>query len=85
MTIEFNIRKTAEKFILKQDAKQRDRILKAIYALPYFGEIKKMAGSDRLYRLRVGDYRIFYEISSIKVTVILVEVIDADNRGQIYK
>lgn len=85
MTTKFNIRKTAEKFILKQDAKQRDRILSAIYALPYYGDIKRMTGYDNLYRLRVGNYRILYEVSSVDVTVILVDVIDADNRGQIYK
>lgn len=44
-----------------------------------------MVGSDNLYRLRVGNYRILYEVSSLDVTVILVDVIDADNRGQIYK
>lgn len=85
MTYEFNIRKKAMKFINKQDRNQQERILKAIYALPLIGDIKKMSGEDNLYRLRVGDYRILFEMSPKSNTVTLVDVTDADNRGQIYK
>ncbi len=85
MTYEYNIRKKAMKFILKQDAKQQDRLLKAIYALPLFGDIKKMAGYEKLYRVRVGDFRILFEMSPTSGNVTLVDITDADNRGQIYK
>ncbi len=44
-----------------------------------------MTGSDSIYRLRVGDYRILYELSLVDYTLTLVDIIDADNRGQIYK
>lgn len=85
MTYEYNIRKKAMKFIQKQDKKQQERIFKAIYALPIIGDVKKMAGEDKLYRLRVGDYRVLFEMSAKTNTVTLIDVTDADNRGQIYK
>ncbi len=85
MTYEYNIRKKAMKFIRKQDKKQQERIFKAIYVLPTLGDIKKMIGEDNLYRLRVGDFRILFEMSAKSNTVTLIEVTNADNRGQIYK
>ena len=60
MTYKYNIRKKAMKFIEKQEIQQRKRILKSIYSLPVTGDIKKLAGNDNLYRLRVGDYRILF-------------------------
>lgn len=85
MTYEYNIRKKAMKFISKQEKKQQERIFKAIYALPICGDIKKMIGEDNLYRLRIGDYRILFEMSAKSNTVTLIDITNADNRGQIYK
>ncbi len=85
MTYEYNIRKKAMKFIRKQDKKQQERIFKAIYVLPTLGDLKKMIGEDNLYRLRVGDFRILFEMSAKSNTVTLIDVTNADNRGQIYK
>ena len=72
MTYEYNIRKKAMKFIRKQDKKQQERIFKAIYVLPTLGDIKKMIGEDNLYRLRVGDFRILFEMSAKSNTVTLI-------------
>lgn len=44
-----------------------------------------MAGYKSLYRLRVGDFRVLYELSPISNTITLIDVMDIDNRGQIYK
>ncbi|MCM1008787.1 MAG: type II toxin-antitoxin system RelE/ParE family toxin [Ruminococcus flavefaciens] len=85
MNYEYNIRKKAMKFIRKQEKKQQERLLKAIYALPILGDIKKMSGEDNLYRLRVGDFRLLFEISPKSDKVTLIDVTNADNRGQIYK
>lgn len=52
MTYKIIIRPKALKFIEKQEDVQRNRIYKAIYNLPN-GDIKKMAGYTKLYRLRV--------------------------------
>lgn len=51
--------KQAAKFLKKQDAQIRKRIITAIENLP-LGDVKKLQGSD-CYRLRVGDYRIVFD------------------------
>ena len=84
MTYKYNIRKKAMKFIEKQEIQQRKRILKAIYSLPVTEDIKKLAGNDNLYRLRVGDYRILFLLSPENDKITLVDVTNAGNRGQIY-
>lgn len=81
MTYKIKIRPKALKFIEKQDKVQRIRIYKAIYNLPN-GDIKKLAGCKNEYRLRVGDYRIIYELNQNELVIIVTR---ADNRGQIYK
>ena len=77
--IEFQ--KAARKFLEKQDKKQRLRLYKAIYKLPYGNDIKHLIGTN-FYRLRVGDYRVLYEINN---GICLITIINIDNRGQIYK
>ena len=68
---------------MKLDRPERERVLKAIAKLPYEGDIKKLKGkkSRGLLRLRVGDYRIIYTVDNGQL---IVFVIDAGNRGQIY-
>ncbi len=58
------------------------RIVSAIEQLPNGEDIKRMRGHDDLFRLRVGAYRVIYTVDH---GVLTVYVIDADNRGQIYK
>lgn len=84
MNYEYEIRKKAMKFIQKQEHSQQVRILHAIYLLPQ-GSVKKMQGFTDLYRLRVGDYRILFEMNQKTDTITLITITDADNRGQIYK
>lgn len=76
------IRKKAKKFIDKLPKNERLRIAKAIQMLPNGEDIKKLKGSEDLLRLRVGDYRIIYTVDHGELVVI---VVDAGNRGQIYK
>ena len=76
------IDKIALKFIAKQPAPQRVRIMDAIAKLPEEGDIKPMAGQTGFYRLRVGTYRIIY---MVKEEIITVYVTKAGNRGDIYK
>lgn len=85
MIYEYEIRKKAMKFILKQNKKYQKRILTAIYKLPLYGDISKMKGEDNIYRLRVGNCRILFELHEKAIEITVVEVTDADNRGQIYK
>lgn len=44
--------------------------------------VKKLAGEDDLYRLRVGDYRILYQIQEQRLIVLVVGV---GHRSEIYR
>lgn len=75
------IKKKAKKFIDKLPKNERIRVAKAIEALPNGEDIKKLKGYTDLLRLRVGDYRIIYTVNNGELLII---VIDAGNRGEIY-
>ena len=77
------IEKLAEKFIVKLPKPEKERLLKAIYCLPEGSDIKQLKGkrTKGMYRLRVGDYRVIYTIDNGKL---IICVVDAGNRGQIY-
>ena len=81
MTYKISIDKKAQKFILKQQKSKQILIYKAIYNLPS-GDTRPLEGHKGLYRLRVGDYRIIYTIDNGEL---IVCVVDAGNRGDIYK
>ncbi len=76
------IKKKAEKFIIKQPKSQQALIFDAISNLPHNGDIKKVEGRTGYYRLRVGVYRIIYTVDHGKLVVV---VVDANTRGQINK
>ena len=57
------------------------RIYQAIYNLPN-GDVKKLAGCKSDFRLRVGNYRIIYQINNEELIILITK---ADTRGQIYK
>jgi mRNA interferase RelE/StbE len=42
----------------------------------------KLTGTDDMYRVRQGDYRILYTISD---TVLVVEVVDVGHRSDVYR
>ncbi len=44
--------------------------------------VKKLQGDDNSYRVRVGDYRVVYEVDD---DVLIVTVIKIGHRGGIYK
>ena len=76
------VRKQAEKFIESQPPHQQARIMSAIAKLPFVGDIRQLKGRKEAYRLRVGDYRIMYQLYKGKL---LIVVVDANMRGQIYR
>ncbi len=82
MSYKIVIEKPALKFLQKQPPAQRERLLRAIQALPGEGDIKPMAGYKDLYRLRVGTYRVIYTVEN---DVLIVRVLNAGNRGDVYK
>lgn len=44
--------------------------------------VKKLQGEENTYRIRVGDYRVIYDILD---DVLLVNVIDVGHRSKVYK
>lgn len=71
--------KKAVKFLKKQDKPTQKRLVNAISKLPLEGDIKKLQGTDG-YRLRVGNFRVLFDVNGI-----IIDIIDIGNRGQIYK
>lgn len=75
------IKKKAKKFIDKLPRNEQLRVIKAIQQLPNGEDIKKLKGHSNILRLRIGDYRIIYTVDHGEL---IVYVIDAGNRGEIY-
>ena len=82
MNYNIKLLKKARKFIETQPKNQQERILKAINNLPESGDIIPLSGRNGFFRLRVGDYRIIYRVQN---EILLITVVNADNRGQVYK
>ncbi|NDO70132.1 type II toxin-antitoxin system RelE/ParE family toxin [Schaedlerella arabinosiphila] len=70
--------KDAIKFLKKQTRQTQSRIISAIEKIPN-GDIRKLKGRSG-YRLRVGTFRILFDEKGT-----IINIIDIDNRGQIYK
>lgn len=76
------VKKKARKFLDKLPQSELRRITNALKLLPHSGDIKKVKGYDNYMRLRVGDYRIIYSVDD---NILTIYVLDAGNRGDIYK
>lgn len=70
--------KKSIKFLNSQTEDNRYRIIKAIEKLP-LGDIKKLKGLNG-YRLRAGNFRILFDKQGN-----IINIMNIDNRGQIYK
>ena len=72
----------AAKFLKRLNEPQKGRIIKALEQLsnePPEGDIKSMIGRDG-YRLRVGGYRVLFDIIDNEIAVYEIGL-----RGQVYK
>lgn len=81
MKYQIKIEKDAQKFLKKLPHPDETRVLKAIAKLPDKGDRKQLKGHPGFFRLRVGNYRIIYTVDNGQL---IVRVVDAGNRGQIY-
>ena len=75
----------AVKSIAKQEKANQERIaqgFKGLLANPPCGDIKPMKGRQGLYRLRIGSYRVLFEIQHSEKVIYIRSV---DFRGGIYK
>lgn len=78
------IKKSAVKELKKIPNKDLPSIIKSIEELsqnPYPVMAKKLSGDEK-YRLRVGNYRILYQIFNATITIIIVKVA---HRKDVYK
>jgi len=69
--------RSASKELRKIDKKWIPKIVEAAEALgadPRPNGCKKLVGSDHTYRIRVGDYRIVYDIQDTALVVLVVRV-----------
>ena len=73
----------AEKFINQLSDKEKDKFRKTFKELsenPYSYPYKKIRGKVRMYRIRMGKYRVLYHIEGATVMVIKI-----DTREKVYK
>ncbi|MBN1556207.1 MAG: type II toxin-antitoxin system RelE/ParE family toxin [Phycisphaerae bacterium] len=85
MAYRIRIKPQAEKALGKIPNPHRRRIAKAIDSLartPRPSGCTKIVGAENAYRIRVGDYRIVYEIED---NVLIVYVIRIAHRRDIYR
>jgi mRNA interferase RelE/StbE len=70
-------KKSAVKELLNIDKKHISAIIKQIDNLvenPTPIGTKKLVGTEKTYRLRIGDYRIIYEVDADKIIIRIVRV-----------
>jgi mRNA interferase RelE/StbE len=78
------VTKSAQKQLLGFPVEVRKRIserIEALAAVPRPADVKKLRGRDA-WRIRVGDYRVIYEIHD---KILRVIVINVGHRGEIYR
>lgn len=69
----------AMKFLERQTAANRQRIMTAINKLPFVGDIKPMNGEEG-WRLRVGNFRVLYDDDGNIISIHRIKT-----RGDVYK
>ncbi|MGH7966644.1 MAG: type II toxin-antitoxin system RelE family toxin [Candidatus Binatia bacterium] len=82
-TVELSNR--AKRDLASLSAELQTRIIKALRTLetnPRPSGIEKLKGENNAYRLRVGDYRILYEVYD---KVLLVLVVKIGHRREVYR
>ena len=78
-------RRDAEKKLKELDKELRRRILKKLVNLkenPFKVESTKLKGFNNVYRIRVGDVRVIYEIVFEERIIFILKI---DFRGRVYK
>ncbi len=84
MTYEVRFVRSAQKELKKLDSKEQVRLLKSIQKLslhPKKGDVRPMVGSTA-WRLRVGSYRVIYDIND---QVLLVLILKVGHRKDVYR
>jgi len=78
-------RKSTKKDLRRIPPVEVAKIIRAVESLgidPFSTGHKKLSGSQRAYRIRVGDYRIIYEVHG---SVLLIDVVRVGHRRDVYQ
>ncbi len=85
-TYQIEITPTALKQLASLPAKIRERIDKRILALakgPRPNQAKPLQGKTKdLFRLRVGDYRIVYQVKDVRLVILVIRI---GHRREVYR
>ena len=79
------LERAAEKDLKQLSARLHDRVIRAIQALtknPRPTGCRKLTGADNDWRIRVGDYRVIYEIAE---AIRVVRVNRIRHRREVYR
>lgn len=79
------IENSALQFLKKLDKGTQRRIVASVQSLatnPRPDGVRKLTNSDGLYRVRVGDYRVVYQIQDNRLLVLVIRI---GSRTDIYK
>jgi len=82
---EILLSRTAEKQLRTIPKRDRERIVEAIQSLsiqPYPAGCRKLFGEEAVFRIRVGDYRVIYEVESNKLLILVFKI---GHRKEIYR
>ncbi len=79
--------KSAKKEFEQLPVKVRTKVVEALSLLalnPYSEllKIKKLKGADALYRVRIGEYRLVYEVKNSVLTVLVIKI---GHRKDVYR
>ncbi|MBI5886020.1 MAG: type II toxin-antitoxin system RelE/ParE family toxin [Deltaproteobacteria bacterium] len=84
MAYTVNIKRSAEKELSRLSEVMHDRVIKSLLSLkhnPVPSGARKLHGRDG-YRLRVGDYRILYQVYDLERRI---EVVSIAHRKDVYR
>jgi mRNA interferase RelE/StbE len=76
-TYQIEWKKSALRELKRLDRKIIPRVISAVESLstdPFPSGVRKLQGSDNTYRVRVGQYRIVYEIFQARIVIVILRV-----------
>ncbi|MFD1039839.1 type II toxin-antitoxin system RelE/ParE family toxin [Virgibacillus byunsanensis] len=85
LTYQLTLSRESIKFLKKQEKAIQERIGTALSGLtirPPIGDIKPLRGRNNQLRLRVGTYRVIFEVNQNEGMIYILTI---DNRGDVYK
>jgi len=85
MTYSVRLSAAAQRDLDRLNTTTAERVLRRIETLaadPRPHGVEKMAGSDDLYRVRAGDWRIIYQIADRVLSVLVVKI---GHRREVYR